>query len=211
MALSIDYGRTAPLELIVEDRLLDRVWAYLTSDAVLEDTLARIQHGGAPAPEWATPQDLRRSTRLEARLSRWTFIGSHQDPEAAALLANAWAESAQGALSEALDHAWRAVELQDGVLFPNCIQVLHGPSQDELWECFIRGSNIDPSRVAELRAEIAAAHGVSPMISHDPVERAMPPAAPTSYDRGSLVLAGALVGVIAAVGGLLFVPAPRRG
>lgn len=206
LAVSIDYGRTAPLELIVEDRLLDRVWAYLTSDMVLTDTLERMRDGEGSDLPWGTPAELRKNARLEARLSRWTFIGSHSDPNVAATIANAWAESAQEALSEALDHAWRAVELQEGVFFPNCLQILHGPTKEELWECFSRGARVGPQQVAALREEINAAHGVSPMVSYSFVDRAFPPASPVIRDRGWLVLSGTFAGLLIAAGHVMFPP-----
>lgn len=206
--ISIDYGRTQPLELLVEDRLLDRVWAYLTSKEVLQDAMDRMAQAGGtanPAPTWA---ELKNATRLEARLSRWHFVGSAESPEAAAAIANAWAAASEEALETALQHAWRAVELQDGVFFPNCIEVLQGPSQNELWECFSRGSQADSNQVEELRAEIEASHGVSPMISYDPVEEAEPPVHAVVRNRGWLVLAGAIAGLLAAAAAVLFAP-PR--
>jgi hypothetical protein len=209
LPISIDYGRTQPLELIVEDRLLDRVWAHFTSDIVVNDAVARLAEVRGEAAPLMTADAFRANSRLEARLSRWTFIGSSSIPGEAADMANAWADAAATALETALDHAWRAVELQRGTFYATCIQLLEVPTRTGFWECFSRGPNVDADQVVTLRAEIEAAHGISPMLSHEPVERAIPPSGPVVYERGWLIMAGTLIGLLSGIGGLaLFRPLP---
>ena len=112
MAVGIDYGRTAPLELIVEDRVLSQVAALITSDRTLTLLSETLRGDMGDDPAWSDPAELRRHVRLDRKLAEWHLAAISEDPRTASQVANAWMEVSLAELDEAMDHAWEAQRLQ---------------------------------------------------------------------------------------------------
>ena len=200
IAVGIDYGRTQPLELIVEDRVLDRVYQLITSDATIMATVDRLSAAKAIQQPWQDLQGFQRKLRLDQRLSRWELIAFDEDPELAATIANAWAAVALEKMMEAQDHAWRASKLQGIDSLVRCIGLLPPSTlEDTLWLCVGSSPGLSSGDVDELRAEIDASHGVLPNMSFELIEHAVAPEEPVVWNRGALVLAGGLAGLVAGI------------
>jgi uncharacterized protein involved in exopolysaccharide biosynthesis len=212
-AVSIDYGRTEPLELVVEDRVLDRVWQLVHAPDILEATAERLRDEHGPDEAWASVESLREHIRLDARLSRWELIGIHRDPRKAAAIANAWYETVLNALQEAWDHAWRAASLQGEAFQVECVAGLQGLDDQALWQCFAGGPSVEPERLEALKAEVRASRGILPVIQFEGLGGAQVPRRPAACARGLLVLAGGLLGLGLACGWALrgpVTPGKRR-
>lgn len=198
IAINIDYGRTQRLELIIEDRALDRVWQYLTSDAVLGTASERLSAQIGSSPVWGSPHSMREYVRLEARLSDWHFIAQNEDPATAAMIANAWAQAAIEGLDDSYAHAWAALSLQNGELDVTCFQQNQPMTSDSVSKCLSSGPNIEPESLARLIEEIEASHGILPNLSFEFVRSASPPDTPVVWARGALVISGAVIGLLLA-------------
>ena len=193
ISINIDYGRTQPLELIVEDRALDRVWQYLTSDAILGAASMQLSAQSGSSAAWESPQSMREYVRLEARLSDWHFIARSKDPETAAMIANAWARSAIEGLDDAYAHAWEALSLQNGELDVFCFEQNQPLTPASQAICLASGSNLEPQKLELLIEEIEASHGILPSLSYELMRSATPPDSPIVWTRGSLVISGAAI------------------
>ncbi len=198
IAINIDYGRTQPLELIVEDRALDRVWQYLTSDAVLGVASEQLSAQIGSSPVWDSPHSMREHVRLEARLSDWHFIAQNEDPGTAAMIANTWAQAAIEGLDDAYTHAWAALSLQNGELDVTCFQQNQPMTSDSVFNCLSSGSSIESESLERLIEEVEASHGIQPALSFEFVRSASPPDSPVVWMRGALVISGAVIGLLLA-------------
>lgn len=199
LAVNIDYGLTAPLDLIVEDRALHRANQLLMSDATLSAVLNELESSGGGEAEIDNVQALRREIRLDQRLARWELLAFSEDPHVAALIANTWASVALNRLDDAREHARIAAQLQGLPYFVECLALLPEPaSPGVLWQCVASGPEIEPGIADEMRREIDASHGILPNLSFEIIEVAQAPANPILWGRGALILAGALLGLIAA-------------
>ncbi len=207
VTIGVDYSRTPTMELIVEDRVLDRVRQVILSDETMEATLERLRNSPDDSAAYATVSDLRDALRLDQRLSRWEFLAFDRDPARAARVANTWSEVALGLLEDARSHAERVNSLQGGLAFVRCIE-LGPPGIDEvgLWRCVASGGGLDNASLAALQAEVKASRGLIPFLSFDPSEPAAPSAEPVLWGRGVLILAGAVLGLLASVAWLALFP-----
>ncbi len=208
LAVNIDYGLAAPLELIVEDRALDRVYQLITSDATLGAVIEELESSQGQAEAWASLPALRQQVRLDQRLARWDLIGFSDDPVTAAAIANSWADIALARLEEAREHSRTAAQMQGTPYLVECIGLLApATTKKTLWQCVASGPEIDPSTVEALDREIEAGHGILPNLSFELVQSAQPPSGPALWGRGALVLAGGLLGLlVAAVTGIVLGP-----
>lgn len=200
IAVSLDPAVNGPLELVVEDRALDRVHQLILADETLAETVEVLQ-GEAPAnTAWGSVAELRSRLRLEQRLARWELGGIDRDPAIAARIANAWAGVAVARLDEARDHAWRVLELRGSPFLVECYKHrAEDAAEATVWECVSSAPGLDPADSLELQAEVQASRGILPSLSFEWVETAHPPSAPAIWDRGLLVLAGAALGLLAGV------------
>ena len=202
IAVSVDYGRIEGIDLVTEERILDRVRQLMLSDETFSQVKEEviIKHG--LSDDWDTLDKFRKNFRLDARLSKWEMIGIHTDPEIAALFANIWQEVNLTRLDEAMDHAWKAQSLQ-GVKFDiACVLLLTGEEDDSLYRCVTVGPDMSSEVVEKLRHEIDQSHGIIPVIQYEPIQRASSPDRPVLWSRGLLIFFGGMVGFI--IGSLVF-------
>lgn len=198
---SIDFARTGILTDVEEDQAFEAMSDVIFSTQVLEQTARAAQAEGIAVDLTALQENITK----ERALNTWTFRVRHADPAAAVRIANLWGENGLHALQVAT-----AAALEAGVLRGYL---------DSLESCLSRAVMSEPvqalcetSNLARIQAEIdktgaaiAAAReesrGILPGMGYqwtrDPgsAERVL-------AGRGLLVLAGALVGLIAAVIGL---------
>lgn len=199
IAISMDYARVEPLEEILEDRALDRIWQLMTSDDVLQSVAAELEAGQAPEDVWASVASLRQHLRLEPRLSAWELAAVHPIPEVAALIANTWAEVALEQLDLAYAHAWNAVSLQGGEFELSCLGEIEAPSPESAVLCLAHGPDLEPAELERLVSEIEASRGILPLISYELTRVAQAPELPVLWSRSSLVAAGSLSGLILSI------------
>jgi hypothetical protein len=107
----VNYGTIDFRELVIEDRILDRLWQLVRSDETLKGTLAHLNEDPGPSESWGSLDTLKEHIRLDTRLSRWELIGIDSDPNQAKEIADAWYQVALERLDEAYEHAWNAVSL----------------------------------------------------------------------------------------------------
>jgi hypothetical protein len=196
IAINIDYGRTEIFELVVEDRILDRVWQLAVSDETYLETKSYLEATVGQTDSWATVGELKDHTRLDARLSRWEFIGIEENPTIAMEISNAWLTIFHTRLDEAYDHAWNAVTLQGANFDVSCVELQAGAVEEFFWKCI----SIDPEMLEDvadqLRVEIEASHGILPFLSFEPVQEASVPDRAVLWPRGLITFSGSAVGFI---------------
>jgi len=200
LGVSIDYGISQPLELVVEDRAVNRVVGLVVSDAVLAMALAEVPESIRLERGWRTPADLRPALRLDQRLAQWELVGSDRDPAIAQSLAAAWAAASVKALDEARVHAWRAAGL---VGLPpmdvDCAlrESSAGTGQPAQWQCRVtRVSASAEALQGQLQTELDASRGLLPNITYELLQMPVMPEEPVIWGRESLVLAGASIGFL---------------
>jgi hypothetical protein len=209
LAVSNDYGVTGPLELVVEDRALDRVHQLILADDTLTQAMEELKGVDPANPAWADLGALRARLTLEQRLARWELLATDRDPATAARIANAWAVAAVTQLEVAQQHAWKLLDLRGAPVMVECFRLLPQPAPEaRFWECVSAAPELDSGQQALLRAEMKASRGILPSLSFEWVDHAQPPSTPVVWDRGALVLAGAVLGLVAGV--WISLMAPRR-
>ena len=200
LGVNINYTVTEPLELVVEDRAINRVAAIIESDSTLVRVLSQLPESLRLERVWSEPADLRESLRLDRRLAEWDLVAIDRDPEVAVILAKAWADEAISVLDETAEHAWRAVALMGNDPFMvDCVPV-PGSENSPAWvigECAVEPWDLDPQALAgELRAEISLSRGMLPNFSYELLKEATLPTEPVIWSRGPLILSGVLIGLI---------------
>lgn len=197
LGVTINYGVTKPLELIVEDRALNRVSSMLNSDETLNEVLERLSDDVKQSRELDEASDLREVMRLEQRLAEWGLTAVDQDPVVAADIAQLWADMSIVALDEAVNHSWQAVGLMEGPFDVQC-ESLQGSNSKGSWDCSVVPMEISSDALAgALQTELELSRGILPNLSYELLQSATPPDNPVVRDRGTLVLSGAALGLVA--------------
>jgi len=195
--IDIDYERLVSLTALQEWRITGTIRALLVSDAILEEVYAATGDvlGGSSFTEF------RDSIKLVDQSTGWRLKARARDPEAAALVANVWAEVAIQWLEEAWEHAWNVSQIQGSMLQVGCEPAPEGMvSRWMNWVCPTSPQDINLESVSnELQEEIRLSHGIPAAISFEWISQATPPGAPIIWGRGYLILSGALMGILAAV------------
>ncbi len=139
------------------------------------------------------------------------MIGISEDQATAAAIANTWADTAVVRLDEAREHARTAAQMQETPYLVDCIGLLPAVTTNEvLWQCVASGPEIDQETAEDLRREFEASHGILPNLAFEIVQSADPPSDPVLWGRGSLVLAGGILGILI-VALSAIARGPRRG
>ncbi len=206
-AVNIVYGVVDQLELVVEDRVLDRVWQLATSDETFHEAKAILDGTVGTLDEWNSVETLRKHTRLDARLSRWELIGIHTDPAIAVEIANTWRTVTLNRLDEAYKHAWNAYSIQDIAFDVECVHLLAAQSTDRLWTCVNTGPGVSPESIQLFRDELDASRGILPILHYEPIQLATLPENPVLWPRGLMMFFAGTIGII--VGGFLILLKPN--
>jgi len=205
-AVNIVYGITEDLELVVEDRILDRIWQLAISDDTFQETKKLLDKSIGEFEEWDSIESLRRHTRLDARLSRWELLGIHTDPSIAVAIANTWRGVTLDRLDEAYKHAWNAYSIPGVGFDAKCVQLLEGESSSQLWTCVTTGPGVSPENIQLLRDELEASQGIVPFIQYEPIQLATTPESPVLWPRGLMMFFSGAIGLIVGVLLMLFKP-----
>lgn len=205
-AVNIPYGVTEEMELVVEDRVLDRVWQLAVSDDTLEGTQTLLELTSGHNSAWEDIETLRDHTRLDARLSRWELVGIDSDPSVATEIANAWREITLDKLDQALEHAWNANSIQGVAFDVACVALLSEEEAGLVWTCVNTGPDVSPENLEIFRQELKASRGILPMINYEAVQAASVPTSPVLWPRGLIAVVGGVIGLIVGAIVLLRVP-----
>lgn len=199
--IAVDYNRTAPAREVTVEQAFDRVRSLLLADETLEGAIRLSGAAGIDVPE------VRSRIRLAHRPNGWELIVDGQDPAQAAALAEAWANVAMARLEEAMGHALRAAELQWALYQASCQLVADEAARQALWVCQSDVVEGDPATLAaSLLAEASLSHGILPVFTYSVAQHAAVPRSPMVWDRGWLILAGAMAGMISGFTGAAFDP-----
>ena len=192
LGVNINYGVTEPLALVVEDRTLSRIATVLTSDSTLMRVLYEIPEELRHSRGWSAPSDLDDVVRLDRRLAEWWLVATDEDPTVAAEVSQKWAMVSLEVLDEAVEHAWRAVEILSGSFVVECEQNIV-----EIWECQAVPIEVDSGGLGEtLQIELDQSRGVLPNVSYELLSSARLPQNPALWSRGPLILSGMVAGLI---------------
>ncbi|HLE03204.1 MAG TPA: hypothetical protein VI729_01130 [Anaerolineales bacterium] len=205
LSIGFDYARVNEMDDPVTNYVVLRVRDLLLSDETMQravDTLGETP-GLAQIP--SDPVALRSQIRLAEEDSRWQLVSWASTPEAAAAIANSWAESALVSLAQAMLHAIRAADLEAAVYRAGC-KLTEDPAApgQVIWLCTLSDGSVDPDTLpVALLEETTLSRGLLPAMSFSLLQRAEPPAAPVLWGRGTLILAGTLLGMWVSILALL--------
>lgn len=210
LQIGVDYPRVVELDEVPENRVLDRVAALIASDTTIALTARDLQDRYGQDPAWSSAAELRSHVRLDRKTSAWNLVGIAETPETAARIADAWMDVSKSELDQAMDHAWEALRLQSSAIILACSQVSQGASTEFFWQCLATGPNLDPAQTAALRREIGLSRGVTPILSYEPIRKAVPASSPVVWARAPLIVGGAVAGIILGVFLAVLLPSNRK-
>ena len=199
IATSIDYSRAGYLSEAQEDNAVGVVGDVLASPAVLQRVVQRAA-GQNIALSAAQFQQMANSERQN---TDWWLRVRSSDPQQAAELANLWAEEAYAGLVEAHQQA----VIGDGLLryqlaLENCLQRV-AASEPQQAQCNPGGLEDLQAELGEAAVQMTAAttasFGMHSSTGFLIAQNATPQPEPVRNGRSSLVLAGAMIGFLAAV------------
>ena len=202
VGVGVDYGRTLPLDDEALRHAFDRAREVFLADETMEAAWAAEGQGA----QSATANEVRDSLRLSEIGGGWELGVRDSSPDSAARLANAWASISVDALQAAVGHAWRAADLQSKWFITGCeLKPAATPALPAAWACAAAPQEYDPEQaLTEIEQEAVLSRGILPSMSFTVLQEAEPPGEPLAGSRGMSVLAGllagAVVGVIAALG-----------
>ncbi len=211
--IGIDYGRVRFLDEDAEQHIYLRIQELLLSDAVLAGALERLGDAAGSDSEDANLDELRQRLRLIHYEGRWELAADDKDPQRAADIANAWAESGLSLLAQAQAHAWKAAELQAMFFRVWCRpEVVPGVESEGLWICDeANAPSGQPELPEAMLEEVQLSRGIVPAISSAWSQRAEAPSESQTIDQVWKILAGALLGFGTAVIVSLALPPASMG
>jgi hypothetical protein len=198
LGIGIDYGRTFPLDENTYRDAYDRVRALLHADSTLAGIYTYVDEAYRDPSLFQNLDTLRARLRLGDKGRTWELIAISPRPSEAAALANAWAESALLEFERALEHAWRANELQAEFFNLGC-SLDTAPDHPEIiaWECDSTSGPPDPEwMIASLVREASQSKGILPAFSSTLLQEAATPSSPVVWGRGILILSMSLAGLL---------------
>ena len=201
MDIGYDFSRMVPLNDSYQRRAYYRVRDLLISDDVLRGAVTTLEEDNY-FKSLDNLSELRTHLRLADYNDHWEFIVFWEDPSEAAAFANAWSESTVSELEVAVFHSWRVTQLQSDFFDLGCVfeaEVLEG-EPTAVWICQHEDVELDPDLlVEELVEEVQLSRGILPALSFSIISEAAPPVEPVLWDRGVLIIASTVVGLILGV------------
>lgn len=199
ISFSFDLARTGATFVSEEDIAMGAAGAILYMPPVLDQVVAdaRVKNIRLESyPQWS-------KISLERKNHLWVLRIRFTNPQDAAALTNIWIERAYASLAEAGRHAELAESARrtlEGI--ESCLQQM-AVTEPAAAQC--AWSSL-PDLQREMKAasdrhlqEKAAARGLIPALNFSLAEKAQVNPQPVMYDRGALILAGALIGLLAAI------------
>ena len=194
--VTIDYTQTGALTDVQEDQAMRGVGSIFLSDALIEETVSRINRDSSIT---MNEDDFRDNTFVDRGDFRWTIRTRDVDPQRAFQIVSIWTAAAQESFEAALTHAQTA-ESYLGILsdLQGCLQQaapqLPGgycglDSSDELLQEI---TNVSKKIQAEKNASQGLLYALSVVLVND----AEQPVMPVRYQTNLLVAAGAIIGLL---------------
>ena len=200
ISFAFNVNRFGHLTTAEEDQAMGAAGEIMASTSVIQFTADQTRlHGYTLA---ASP--LNNSVFIERKSYRWVVRVRDPDPQAAAFIANTWAQRAYHELEDASTHAARAEALFNYLeSLETCLQRISaaGPA---FAQCSL-GSLADLQNElgatgAQYDSERALGRGYLPYLIFDPPDTAAVAPGALQYSRNSMVLAGVLIGFLLAIG-----------
>jgi len=168
----------------------------------------------SPVPEYVSDQarqrgisidlyPVGRTVFIERKLDKWVIRVRNPDPQAAAFIANTWAQRAYQELLVAQDHADRANTLRIYLdSLSSCLEHVSisgpAPAQCSLKNLENLQQELQTTGV-EYENELVLGRGFVPYLILNTPNQAVPPAQPDQFGRNYLVLAGILLGLVLSI------------
>ncbi len=201
MDIGYDFSRMVPLNENYQRRSYFRVRDLILADDTLRGAVVLLEEDNY-FKSIDDLSELRSHLRLADYNDHWELSVLWEDPTDAAALANTWSESVVSELERALFHSWRVTQLQSDFYDLGCIfdaEVYDGEPAG-VWVCQHEDEALDPDRlVKELIEEVQLSRGILPALSFSVLAKATPPEAPVLWERGTLIIASTVVGLIVGV------------
>jgi hypothetical protein len=198
IATSVDFVRTGQLEDIELDQLMGMTEDVITSPETFAAAASAAQAQCIPIDG----PGLRKIAMTDRSHYEWTLRVIYPDAQAAAVMANLWAEKSYQALSEAYLHAVKA----EGLLryldsLESCLQqaVITQPEQAYCNPGNLQGIQAELGRAGvEAEKERLASRGISTAITFSQGKTALVNPNPVQNGLNAMMLAGAGIGLLAA-------------
>ena len=202
IGIDIDRSRSDVPDDVTVRQAYDRVRALLLADDTLQKALSEADLAGSELGIPSSIADFRDRIRLSEKPDGWELIvlgGSGAEAEG---LVSAWADAALEQIAAALLHAIRAAEWQNVLFEASCrLQPGEPASTSAIWICHsappVGGADSIP---VSILTEVEASRGILPAFTYSLLQSPQGSAEAVLWNRGSLVLGGALLGLVA--GGL---------
>jgi capsular polysaccharide biosynthesis protein len=203
LTVSMDFTQVGELSQYDQDYAFSAAGAIIDSSTVQEQVIQQAQTNGITV----TQSDLAKIMFAEGRQSDWELHVRNSDSRIAAGLANTWAQVANDALNAALGHAMRAAQLQTQInQLDACLpiepwisgsnpQSFPAPIECERYTLSDINTNLQ-NWTNELAYEKELTQGILSIMEFSQTSEASIPDTPILYDRGSMTLAGAVIGLI---------------
>jgi uncharacterized protein involved in exopolysaccharide biosynthesis len=198
-SISLDVTKTGSMTQYEEDIALNTAGFLISAPAILEKTSQDASKKGIVID----PAELKKIGVVERRVNLWDLRVRYVDPVKAAELANIWAKNGETTLRESYLHAVEAQRLDRYILsLETCLSqvVLVQPVTAQ---CQLR-SLPDLQRELAMQAkqyqqERLAAQSLHAGLIIGPVKLAEIPSSPVLYNRNAVLLAGGVMGLLAAL------------
>jgi uncharacterized protein involved in exopolysaccharide biosynthesis len=198
LTVMIDYTQTAPLTEYDQDHTIGIVRAVVLSKDVIDRVLVEAQGQQIPIEEL----EYQRTIFLERKHSVLELIVRDSNPQAAARLANLWAQVAYDTLITAQRDAVQARLLRGQlVAMEKCLQLPSASEKPEICSGLTPGEL--QVRIGSLEPQVQEAEiktmGIIPPLSFEFSQPASEPDRPVAYRANLLTLSGAMIGLVAGV------------
>lgn len=199
ISFAFNLARTGSITTAEEDMAMQTLMAILHLPPVYDRVVASARAQNIPLesfPQWS-------KITLERKQAQWVLRIRFSNPQDAAQLTNLWIEEAYTQLVEAGKHSEQAESLRrqlEGL--ENCLQnmaVVEPATAQCSWTSQGELQRELKTLGERYLQEKQAARGLVPAISFVLSEKAVPNPTPAAFDRNSMVVAGALLGLVAAV------------
>jgi len=208
-SLGIDFTRTGVMTQYEQDLALGMAGNQIRSTGLARQVAEDARAAGIEI----TAKELIDSSTIERKHYIWNLRVQHTDPQAAAFLANAWAERAMDWLEEAHRHAENLESLQAySRSLESCLAQF---AAAEPASRLCNPANLDELQQelalvrAAMETEQAASRNIIPALLFEDTLLAEVPSQPRLYNRIPLMLAGAFIGLIAGLW-LVYLRTPQR-
>lgn len=195
---NIDYSLTGRLDLTEEDIALESAAALIVSTPVVEAAAAQAQAEALPVDT----AFLRSHSRFDRQSESWELAVRDTDPQTALRLVELWVQPALQRLDEASLHARKAASIRSyQSSLEDCLaRSITNPAGDS--PCPVSSLTSLQAELANtgalLQQETAASRGFNPAVRYALVRSPELPTTPTRRGTNTVVLAGALIGLILA-------------